>query len=103
MDFGRKIPNRCLVEQAVPELGFPPIGARLKSPEVIFSQEETRNSGSRLIGENRLRKGEVGVFGSVLRGVDVGVSATREASRREKIVTTTGAVDLTGVAGISGE
>ncbi|KAL6990328.1 hypothetical protein U1Q18_049092 [Sarracenia purpurea var. burkii] len=77
--------------------------SRCKLPEVIFCQEETCNSGSRLIGENRQRKCEVGVFGFVLRGVGVGASAAREALRREKTVTATGAVDLAGVAGISGE
>ncbi|KAL6973230.1 hypothetical protein U1Q18_027412 [Sarracenia purpurea var. burkii] len=87
----------------VPALGFPPIGARLKLWEVIFSQEETHNSGSRLIEENRRRKGEFGVFGSILRGVGIGVSAAREVSRREKTVTATRAVDLAGVAGVSGE
>ncbi|KAL6994806.1 hypothetical protein U1Q18_042747, partial [Sarracenia purpurea var. burkii] len=49
------------------------------------------------------RKGEVDVFRFVLRGVSASASATREASRREKIVTTIGAVDLVGVAGVSGE
>ncbi|KAL6999942.1 hypothetical protein U1Q18_001096 [Sarracenia purpurea var. burkii] len=77
--------------------------SRRKLSEVIFSQEETRNSGSRLFGENRRRKGEVGIFGSVLKGVGTGPSAVREASRREKTVTATGAVDLTEVAGVSGE
>ncbi|KAL7002428.1 hypothetical protein U1Q18_003581 [Sarracenia purpurea var. burkii] len=99
--LGEKIPNRCLVEQTVSALGFPPIGAKLKLPEVIFSQEETRNSGSKLIGENRRRKGEVGVLRYVLRGVGIDVSAAREVSRREKTVTAIGAVDLTGVAVVS--
>ncbi|KAL6987966.1 hypothetical protein U1Q18_013712, partial [Sarracenia purpurea var. burkii] len=62
-----------------------------------------RNSGSRLIGENRRRQGEVGVFGFVLKGVGAGASTVREASRREKIVTATGVVDLAGVSGVSGE
>ncbi|KAL6983508.1 hypothetical protein U1Q18_016894 [Sarracenia purpurea var. burkii] len=55
------------------------------------------------IGENRWRKGEVGAFESVLRGVGAGASAAREASIREKTVTATGAVDLARVVSASGE
>ncbi|KAL6974142.1 hypothetical protein U1Q18_028326 [Sarracenia purpurea var. burkii] len=55
MGFGRKIPNRRLVEQAVSVLGFPPIGARLKLPLLEIVKTRTRKGFRRRRRNSRSR------------------------------------------------